>query len=193
MPDEKRFDQVTIDHDKAIYEVSLQVLKWGHSRISLAVQFPALSVTQQRIDSLRRAVEDAGCGARWDVLECGLDEERFKDAFASHVRRRDAPSVMIASNSTLAYWILQAIRSLGMKMPQDLSLIVLEEPEWALLTEPHISAVQQPTRQIGRIAWDLLLNRIGGSTEKPVIIRCDGRINFRGSVAGYEGARPDSR
>lgn len=183
VPDERRFDQVTIDHDKAIYDASRQLLAWGHRHIALAVQFPALSVTRQRIDSLSRAVTEFGGGARWGVLECGLDEERFKDIFAGHVRRRGAPSVIIASNSTITSWILQCARSLGMRMPDDLSLLALEEPDWALLIEPQLSAVLQPTREIGRIAWDLLLKRVEGSAEAPVSIRCEGRINFRGSVA----------
>ncbi|CAH1689695.1 DNA-binding LacI/PurR family transcriptional regulator [Hyphomicrobiales bacterium] len=187
VPEEKRFDQVTIDHQKSIYEASRQLYAWGHKRISLAIQYPTLSVTRQRSDALSKAAADAGGAASWNILEAGHDQERFIDIFAGHVRRRDAPSVIIASNSTIGRWVVMAMHQLGMRCPDDLSVMILEEPEWALLTEPQISAVEQPTREIGRIAWDRLMARIEGSREEPVVIRCEGKINFRSSVAGFTG------
>jgi LacI family transcriptional regulator len=181
--DERRFDQVTIDHEKGIFEVCRQLLAWGHRHIALAVQFPTLSVTRQRLEGLRLAIETGGPGARYSLIEGGQDETAFPEIFADAMRGADAPSAVIASNSTLTSWILQAMRSLGIRCPQDVSLFSLEEPEWSVLVEPQISCIQQPTREIGRIAWDLLMNRINGSTDEPVLIRCDGRINFRDSVA----------
>lgn len=187
VPDEKRFDQVTIDHQKTVYDVCRQLYAWGHKRISLALQYPELSVTRQRMESMSKAAEDAGGGAQWTTVETGHQEERFIDILAGHVRRRDAPSAIIASNSTVAKWIVSAMHRLGVRCPDDLSLFILEEPEWALLTQPQIAAAQQPTREIARIAWDRLLARIDGLDETPVTIRCEGKINFRASVAGFKG------
>jgi LacI family transcriptional regulator len=179
---ERRFDQVTIDHEKSLYEVSRKLLDWGHTDIMLAVQYPTLSVTRQRIDTLARAVNDAGGTATWRVMECGQDEKAFPQIFAETLRQ-GGPSVIIASNSALTQWITLAMREQGIRCPDDVSLLALEEPDWARLVEPELSAVQQPTREIARIAWDLLISRINGSSDDPVIIRCDGRINFRASVA----------
>ena len=180
---EKRFDQVTINHEKAIQEVAQHLLDHGHRRIALALQFPALSVTRQRSEGLSRTVAQWGDGAEWHPIECGLDQERFNELFPRVMRGPNAPSAIIASNSTLAAWIVEALRKLDLRYPEDVSLICLEEPEWARLVYPQISCVQQPTREIGRIAWDLLMSRIEGTGEEPVIIRCDGRINYRDSVA----------
>jgi len=185
VPDEQHFDQVTIDHEKAIYDACRQLYAWGHKRVCIAIQYPELSVTRQRLDAMKKAARDAGGQAQWTTLETGHDEERFIDIFSSHVRRRDAPSVIIASNSMIARWIVNTMRLLGIRCPDDLSLLILEEPEWVLLTDPPIAAMQQPTREIGRIAWDRLLARIDGSTEPPQTIRCQVKTNFRASVAGY--------
>lgn len=185
VPDEQHFDQVTIDHGKAIYDACRQLYVWGHKRISVAVQYPELSVTRQRLDAMERAAREAGGGAELMTVETGYDEERFVDIFASHVRRKAAPSVMIASNSMIARWIVTSMRLLGMRCPDDLSLLILEEPEWALLTDPPIAAMQQPTREIGRIAWDRLMVRIDGSEEPAQTVRCQVKINFRASVAGF--------
>ena len=181
--DERRFDQVTINHEKAIIEVTQHLLEHGHRSIALAVQFPALSVTRQRLDGLSRTVESFGKGAAWSTIECGLDRERFHAIFTQAVRSETKPSAVIASNSTLASWILQSLRALDMSYPQDISLVCLEDPEWATLVHPQVTCVQQPTREIGRIAWDLLMSRIAGKGEEPVVIRCDGRLNLRSSVA----------
>lgn len=180
--DEKRFDQVTINHEKAIIEVTQHLLEHGHRSIALALQFPALSVTRQRLDGLGRTIEAHGDGARWNTIECGLDREHFHDIFAQAMRRDGRPSAIIASNSTLASWIIRSLRTLNLQYPDDVSLVCLEEPEWATLVQPQVTCVQQPTREIGRIAWDLLMSRIDGKGEEPVVIRCDGRLNFRSSV-----------
>lgn len=181
--DERRFDQVTINHEKAIIEVTQHLLDHGHKSIALAVQFPALSVTRQRLDGLSRTVEMSGQGARWSAIECGLDADAFHDIFARALKADGGPSAIIASNSTLASWIVRSLRRLSVRYPQDVSLVCLEDPEWAVLVEPQITCVQQPTREIGRIAWDLLMSRIDGKGEEPVVIRCDGRLNLRNSVA----------
>lgn len=180
---ERRFDQITIDHEKGIYEACQQLLAWGHTHIMICVQFPTLSVTMQRIEGIRRAIEETAGGARWSVLECGTDAARFPEIFAKGVRGRNPPSVVITSNSLVASWVLKTMRASGIKCPDDLSLLVLEEPDWAELLDPQISCVRQPTREIGRIAWDLLMNRVNRTAGDPMIIRFDGQLNFRASVA----------
>jgi LacI family transcriptional regulator len=180
--DERRFDQVTINHEKAIIEVTQHLLDNGHKSIALALQFPALSVTRQRLEGLSRTVESKGNGATWSTIECGLDRERFHDIFERAVLGKSRPSAVIASNSTVASWIIRSLRQLGIRYPDDISIVCLEDPEWAILVEPQITCIQQPTREIGRIAWDLLMSRIEGTGGEPVVIRCDGRLNLRSSV-----------
>lgn len=183
VPNETRFDQVTLDHEKGIVDVASQLLDLGHTHIAVAVQYPQLSVTQQRISSLNWTIEASGKGAKWSVMECGVEREKFEKTFAETMRGPDKPTVIIASNSLLASWLIRAMHINGIKCPNDLSLFVLEEPDWAEFVYPTLSCIRQPAREIGRLAWDKLIQRINGAAEEPVILRCAGKIIFRDSVA----------
>ncbi|MDF2370931.1 MAG: LacI family DNA-binding transcriptional regulator [Rhizobiaceae bacterium] len=183
VPNESRFDQVTLDHEKGIMDVTNQLLQMGHTHIALAVQYPQLSVTEQRKSSLKWAIETSGKEAQWSVFECGIDRETFEQNFIKIMRATDRPTVMIASNSLLASWLIKAMQTNGIRCPEDLSLFVLEEPEWAEFVHPSLSCIQQPAREIGRLAWDRLLHRINGTHGEPVTLRCAGKIVFRDSVA----------
>ncbi|MBW8636338.1 LacI family transcriptional regulator [Hoeflea sp. WL0058] len=185
VPNETRFDQIALDHETGIVEVASRLLELGHKHIALAIQYPQLSVTQQRISSLTWTVEASGKGAKWSVLECGFESETFENTFAETMRSPERPTAIIASNDLLASWLIRAMHNNGIQCPKDMSLVVLEEPDWAELVYPKLSCFQQPAREIGRLAWDKLTQRINGEAGEPVTLRCAGKMVFRGSVAEY--------
>ena len=58
---------------------------------------------------------------------------------------RDTPTAIIVSNSMFAACIFRAFESLGVRCPDDVSLVAFDQPEWADLVTPKLSVVRQPT------------------------------------------------
>jgi len=181
--EEEVFDQVLVDHKGAFLSATRQLIDWGHRRIIVATQFPNFSLIQQNIAGIAKAIEESGEDVRLSILKCGPNQENFQHMLAAELHGSSARTALVASSSLLAAWSIEACRELGLRCPEDISLLAAEEPDWATAAWPSLSCIQQPTRELARISWDLLSRRMNGTAEQPVTIRCDARINFRQSVA----------
>ncbi|GIL09028.1 MAG: hypothetical protein BroJett033_5390 [Chloroflexota bacterium] len=60
----------------------------------------------------------------------------------------------------IAIGVMQAARELGLRVPDDLSLIGYDDIEASRLTCPALTTIRQPAVEKGRIAAQLLLQRI---------------------------------
>jgi len=186
--DELGADQVLVDHRSAFRRATLNLIEWGYERLIVATQFPNFSVVRQNIIGMRDAIEESGRSVELEILKCGKSQGEFRDMLASVLPAADPRCVVVASSSLLAAWAIEAMRTLGLRYPDDVGLLCAEEPVWAQAIWPTLSCVQQPTRELAQIAWDLLARRMSGAGEAPITIRCDARVNFRGSVKSKQRA-----
>ena len=180
--DASEVDQVKVDHRSAFHNASEQLLEMGYDTLIVATQFPNFSVVQQNLYGIQDALDASDRDARMIVLKCGDSLEDYQIQLSEAMQANPGRIALIASSSLLAAWSLEACRALGIRIPEDVGLLSAEEPDWATAMWPTLSCIQQPTRELASIAWNLLNQRISGSTEPPVNIRCDARVNFRSSV-----------
>lgn len=175
-------DQVLVDHRSAFRRATLKLIQWGYERVIIATQFPSFSVVQQNIAGIRDAIAESGRPVTLDVLKVGKMQSEFRDQLAEVLPKADPRCVLVANGSLLAAWAIESMRALGLRYPDDVGLLCAEEPEWAEALWPALSCIQQPSRELAQIAWDLLARRMSGEAEGPITIRCDARLNFRGSI-----------
>jgi LacI family transcriptional regulator len=180
--DNARVDQVTFDNRAVIGEATRRLIALGHRRLLFVVRFPSLVITRQRIESLLEAAHAAPQPVAAEVLECGEDEGVFARRLASVMARPEPPTAIIVSNSMIASWMIRVLRSLRIPCPQKVSLLTFDEPEWADLVTPRLSIVRQPTREIARRAWELLIRRMTDGFGEPERIELHASIELRESV-----------
>ena len=182
--DRHPFDQVTFDNRAAMQEATARLIGLGHRRILFLVRQRQLVITRQRVAGMRAALRASGTGATATVLECP-DEAEFAARLAPALAAAPGPTALIVSNSAFAAGALRAIRALGLRYPEDLSLLAFDEPEWAELVSPTLSVVRQPTREIARIAWELLLRRMRAQGEGPQRVQLQAQLVLRQSVVPH--------
>lgn len=72
----------------------------------------------------------------------------------------DRPTAVFAGNDTVAVYLMEAARELGLRVPQDLSLVGFDDLPAATLISPALTTVRQPLREMGVLATRLLIGRI---------------------------------
>jgi LacI family transcriptional regulator len=160
-----QFDQVTFDNRAAMREAAGRLLALGHRRILFVVRLRLLATTRQRIAALLAAARAAVPAASVAILECGnADSDEITARVGEAMRGRDPPTAVIASNSSFAACLLRAFETLGVRCPEDASLLAFDEPEWAGLVTPKLSVVRQPTAAVARMAWEFLIRRMDDET-----------------------------
>ena len=73
------------------------------------------------------------------------------------------------------------MKEMNIKYPKDIGLVVFDDLEWMEYCPISITAVKQPTYEIGTLAMKTLLNRIAGSRKKPKEILLDVTLQIRDS------------
>jgi LacI family transcriptional regulator len=179
------FDEVTFDNRGAMFDVARRLIALGHRRIVLIVQQPKLSTTRLRIRGLKEAAKEAGGSVTAQFVECGPDEITLTSRLAALLREDNPPTAFVAANNTIAAWLMRALRSLAVDFPADVSVMAFGEPEWADLVTPRLSVVRQPTGEIARSAWELLIRRMNDEKTPIRRIELKAEIIMRDSVASH--------
>jgi DNA-binding LacI/PurR family transcriptional regulator len=104
------------------------------------------------------------------------------------------PSALFVFNVPMTMAALRAIIDCGLSCPDDIALVSFDDSEWFSLIRPQISAVAQPSYELGATAARTLLKRISGQLTTPpqrtvlkteVIIRESSRRKPRAELAEY--------
>jgi DNA-binding LacI/PurR family transcriptional regulator len=67
---------------------------------------------------------------------------------------------VVVANNLMAIGVMEAIAAAGLTVPDDVALVGIDDPLWASLVAPPLTALGQPTQQMASRAFDLLLDRI---------------------------------
>ena len=176
--DDDRFDQVTFDNRAVMDEAVTRLRRLGHRRFLFVVESQILSISRHRIEALRAR---AGAAATV-VMEVGDGGGNYARRLSGTLKGRHAPTAVIVSNSLIAVHTLHVLRTLDNLYPERISLLAFEAPQWADLVDPGLSVIRQPVGEIVRVAWDLLLRRMGGDTGPAQHVQLHAELVLRGSV-----------
>lgn len=149
---------VLVDNLAGARAVTEYLLALGHRRIGYLGGPSHLTSGRLREEGFRRAHADVGV----EVDERLVVRTRFTrdTAYASAQRLLEAdtpPTALFASNNVLGEAALTAIRDRGMRVPDDLSLVMFDEVPWANLVDPPVTVVAQPSWQLGQAATRMVL------------------------------------
>jgi DNA-binding LacI/PurR family transcriptional regulator len=99
------------------------------------------------------------------------------------------PTAVFASNDISAMGVMQTLESAGLRIPDDVSLVGYDNVDFAGLGHISLTTVDQPRRQIGTIAVDLLLDRIEGTRERRRRVTVDPSLIVRDTTGPPRGHR----
>lgn len=156
------------------YAVSL-----GHRRIAYVHGQRRPLVTQQRVAGYYRAMRE-----HWleplpgDVVESVYDEPNAAyQAVVALMRQPDPPTCILLADDRCCLGALDAAKSLGLRVPEDLSIGGYDGNPMMQLMHPQITTVEQDVRQMGTRAAELLIGRIEHpDTELGLVVKVRPRI-----------------
>jgi LacI family transcriptional regulator len=156
-----RFDQVCAENAEPMDWLVTHLAGLGHRRIALVAGLAGLSTTTERISGYRHGLAAAGLpyDERLVVQGDSATEgaERATDALLSLAT---PPTALVTANNTMTIGALRTLRERGLSVPDDLALCCFDDFAWADLFSPRLTAISQPSKEIGAQAVRLLLDRL---------------------------------
>ncbi len=135
----------------------------GHQRIGFVCLKDDISTERERHSGYVRACEDFNIEPNVVFVEATRagGYQGMETLWQSETR----PTAVIVGNNQMTMGALEYIRNAGLAIPDDIALIGFDHQPWMDVMSPTITAVTQPTSEIGRVAVDLLLKHKTGTIE----------------------------
>ena len=158
------------------------LIELGHTRIGFIAGPADFSLSGRRIDGWRAAMDDAGFPTERLCERGDFGFDSGARAARTLLARDDRPTAIIASSDQMALATLDVARTLGVSVPQDLSLISFDNSPIVRFTQPPLTAVDQPIAATTARAVELLIDKHAQSdVDQPISVH--GELVVRGSTA----------
>ena len=197
LPHDWNGDSVTVANEEGAYDATNLLVKMGHKRIAIITGPLYLTNAQDRVSGFRRALKDARINIPLDFIqETTFDRDGGYSKSMVLLRMLPRPSAIFATNDMIAIGVLVAIRELGLRCPEDVSVIGFDNLAFSETTSPPLTSVHQPGYQLGTTAARILLDRVGGDKEPAKHCILPTELKIRASVAALpnsSGARRDTK
>ncbi|WP_026923867.1 LacI family DNA-binding transcriptional regulator [Glycomyces arizonensis] len=130
----------------------------GHERLAAVGGQRRHLYSQARIDGFRSAAAEAGVAVREEAV-AHTDWRRASAAAhaAALLRREEPPTAVFACSDTMAAGVYDAAESLGLRVPEDVSVVGFDDLPEGQWLRPSLTTVRQPIVEMGEAALRMLL------------------------------------
>jgi LacI family transcriptional regulator len=172
------------NHAQGGYLATQHLIELGHRRIACIAGNSEVSPSAERLTGYRRALEDNNLTYDERLVVKGDFQYESGYEATKHLLALEAPpSAFFACNDLMAVGCISAARELGLRVPQDISVVGFDNVRLASFTNPPLTTVAQPIFEIGALATKMLLERMLDLDAPPRFKRLDTVLHIRRSTA----------
>jgi LacI family transcriptional regulator len=172
-----------VDFQSATYRAVGHLLDLNHTRIAYLAGPTHSEASQARRRGIEAALNESGLSLRPEWIPVSFPNvdggfQAMSALLALPVAQR--PTAVIAYNDLMAMGALHAIRAHHLRVPEDVSVIGIDDIAMAAHTNPPLTTVAQPKYRMGRLAMKTLRRMIADQPppedsytllESPLIVR----------------------
>lgn len=166
------------------------LLSLGHRRVAFIGGMLPLLCSEERLSGYRSALEAAGVTVAPELVRPGnfLPDMGYKQTLEL-MELPEPPTAIFAGSDGQAIGVYAALRELGKRVPEDVSVVGFDDISLAQLVTPALTTVHQPLADMGRAAARQLLRMLDGRALDSLRIQLATTLVIRGSTAPT-GRRP---
>ena len=163
-------DVVSVDNKTGMGLIAEHLVGLGHRRIGMISGPLDKASGFERYTGLKEALDDLGAPLEEGLVRFGdFRTTGGMEAARGLMGLPSPPTALVIANNQMTLGAMLAAKEAGLVIPKDISLVGFDDPEWAPLADPPLTALAQPTYEMGVRAAELLLDRIenrGGETSR---------------------------
>jgi LacI family transcriptional regulator len=180
-------DSVTVDNAKGAQDCVRHLIRLGHREIAIITGCLSLDIGRDRLNGYQAALREAGISISRDlILEGDFREQAGYRLGKELVLRQKRPTAVFVSNGVMTLGVLQALDETGVRCPQDIALATFDDLPFGRAFHPHLTAIAQPTYELGFRGARLLIDRIEGRlSDEPVSVCLPSELKIRESTTGW--------
>lgn len=156
-------DFISMENRASMAMLTSHVIKTGARRLGFVGDSEHCNSFWERWAGFCLALEHAGIELERELCILANDTAPYDDAhwLAEQIRAMPAvPDAFICANDFLALQMLSALKQVGLSVPRDVMLTGFDGTPQSAVVEPSLTTAQIPNTEIGRMAAEILLDRI---------------------------------
>ena len=159
----------------------------GHQLITVLTGPASVLTAVDRATGFTSALEEAGVPAP-PVLHGAFTIDSGHEMAVRAMGKRPRPTALFAANNFIAIGVLHALDELGLRVPEDVAVVGLDDLPQAMVTFPFLTVAAQPAVEMGRQSVAMLLDGLANPTRAPRELILPTEIVIRKSSGGPVGA-----
>lgn len=165
------------------YLAAKHLIDCGHQQVGCITGPLIKHQAQMRYEGYKRAMIEAGLefNANW-IIESDFECEGGYQALKSMSEKGALPTAIFVSNDMMAMGVINAANELGIRVPEDLSVIGYDDIHIAKFMSPSLTTIHQPKYRLGQAAVETLLRRLDDKLADSEIVQLEPTLVARKSV-----------
>ena len=155
-------DKVLVDDYAGAFQAVEYLIKSGCKKIAHLGGPMNLSTTKHRLQGYLDALENAGIPVRKEYIAHvkGFSHDDGLKPSKKLLKLQDSPDAIFAMNDNIAISAMHMARKLGLRIPEDISIVGFDDEPHSSYFKPSLSTVWQPVYSIGMLSARIVLRRM---------------------------------
>lgn len=155
---------VNADSLNGAYDATKYLIEMGHAKIAhISGEVGSLS-TIYRVEGYKKALKDSGIDFKNSLMVKGNFTEESGYKAVKKLFSKDNPTAVFVANDTMAIGVLQGLKEMGIRVPEDVSVIGFDDIEVAGYMNPALTTMKLPLLEMSEIATKNLIRSIENDT-----------------------------
>lgn len=186
-------DLVMGDNPQTTRMLLEHLISLGHTRIALINGPRSISNARERQTAYEETMRLAGLEVDPRLMiETHFKQDNFAEIVAKLVSFSPAerPTAILAANNFIGVNTIRALRSLDLRVPEDIAVACFDDPETIPDYNPLLTVAAQPAYDMGYIGMQLLIERIEGlapASPRRIVLPSELIVRKSTVIAGTNG------
>jgi DNA-binding LacI/PurR family transcriptional regulator len=154
-PPRRLVSNIEIDHSRGISEALEHLIQLGHRHVAVVAgpetNRTAVTIKKAILNGLRKAGLHPTA-----VLESDYKLDGGASAVSSLLKENPFPTALFCGNDLTALGAMSALEELGLRVPEDVSVVGFDDIFFARLARPPLTTVHIPRERLGRLVLETL-------------------------------------
>jgi LacI family transcriptional regulator, galactose operon repressor len=187
-------DSIIVDNRDGGRQATMHLIGGNHRRIGCISGPKNLTSAKERLQGYRDALAEAGLRVEPALIQMG--DFHIEGGYTAVQALLDLPTrvtAIFAANDLMAIGAIRGIAARGLRVPEDVAVVGFDDIALAMYSEPPLTTVRQPIREIGKLATELIMGRVNGERKEPQSRRLKTSLIVRESCGIKVHPRPKAK
>ena len=185
--DEYNITSLTLDFERAVYDVMDYLTGLGHTKIALLVGCEYVGDGERLVDArtvaYKKYMEHREMDAETYVREGSFTAKSGYDMMMDLLDSSNLPTAVFAANDAIALGAMKAIKERGYKIPRDISIVGFNDEESSTFITPPLTTIHAPSYDMGQHGANLVYVASNLSIKTPLKAKIPCPLVIRESCA----------